>query len=92
MADPGSKHRWWGSKAPDLCATPCCLLKMLSVANAKSFDCAIIKSLQIGSCYSFGRLLSGFPKKLLTGRISETMLGKKAILMKKGTVLFKEFL
>ena len=64
------------------------------MANADSLGCAIMKSLQIGSCYSLRRSLSGFTKELLTGRISKRMMNKKEILMKKlkGTVLFKEFL
>ena len=67
---------------------PCCLLKMLTVANTKSFDCESIKSLQTGSCYSFRRLLSGFPKKLLTWKISERVVVKQ----KTCTVPFKDFL
>lgn len=64
------------------------------MASAELFDCVVMTCLQTGSCYSVRRLLSGFPKKLLTGRISKRMMNKQEILMKKlkGTVLFKEFL
>lgn len=80
-----------GALQPLFCSTPSCLLKMLTVANTKSSDYAVIKSLQPGAHYSFMRLLSGFPKKLLTGGISERMVGKKAILMKSALYYLQNF-